>query len=239
MKHHHLRKTVITWFHPQLLLSSVVLAPCCADWLSGAIADLCFVSQVWCTWVWSTWWTATTFSLPTTPPRSTSTYTALPSTSCCGPSSCCRSTSLSSLAFGQVRIPFLLLVFFVCIPFGGGVFFVPSMCRCYCEDIYILLSSLAPGQVPIQLFLLVFTVSSVCRYCCESDVSKCEVRVTWDLLFVLALQKVNCFVAEGFDSVFLFSCVLLFLTLIMFVGRLSFGWFRAIRPNQYRVSSPF
>ena len=71
------------------------------------------------------------------------------------------------------------------------VFFVLSMCRCYCEDIqiYILLSSLAPGQVPIQLFLLVFIVSRVCRYCCESDVSKCEVRVTWDLCLYLPCKK--------------------------------------------------
>jgi hypothetical protein len=43
-------------------------------------------------------------------------------------------------------------------------------------------------------------------------------------------------VAEGFDRVFLFSGIMLFLTLVMFIGRLFFGWFKYIKPNKYRVS---
>ncbi|XP_076441822.1 osmosensitive cation channel TMEM63C-like isoform X2 [Babylonia areolata] len=62
--------------------------------------------------------------------------------------------------------------------------------------------------------------------------------VTFVLWSVIMLQiSVTFFTglrAEGLDSVFLFSCVCLFITLIMFVGRLSFGWFKHIRPNRYR-----
>ena len=97
-------------------------------------------------------------------------------------------TFFTGLRAGTYSI-FVVGVFCMYSFWGGGVFFVPSMCRCYCEDIYILLSSLAPGQVPIQLFLLVFIVSSVCRYCCESDVSKCEVRVTWDFCLYLPCKR--------------------------------------------------
>ncbi|KAK6998840.1 CSC1-like protein 2 isoform X2 [Biomphalaria glabrata] len=40
--------------------------------------------------------------------------------------------------------------------------------------------------------------------------------------------------AEGFDPVFIFSCVALFITLIIFVGRISFGWFKHLRRPRYR-----
>ncbi|CAG5118580.1 unnamed protein product [Candidula unifasciata] len=40
--------------------------------------------------------------------------------------------------------------------------------------------------------------------------------------------------SEGFDPVFIFSSVALFITLLIFVGRISFGWFKHIRPPRYR-----
>ncbi|GFN99160.1 transmembrane 63c (tmem63c), mRNA protein [Plakobranchus ocellatus] len=40
--------------------------------------------------------------------------------------------------------------------------------------------------------------------------------------------------AEGFSPMFIFSCVALFLTLLIFVGRISFGWFRHLKPSKYR-----
>ncbi|XP_076464518.1 osmosensitive cation channel TMEM63C-like isoform X2 [Babylonia areolata] len=61
--------------------------------------------------------------------------------------------------------------------------------------------------------------------------------VTFVLWAVIMLQiNITFFTGlrtEGLDSVFLFSCVCLFLTLIIFVGRLSFGWFKHLRPHPY------
>ncbi|XP_035824906.1 CSC1-like protein 2 isoform X3 [Aplysia californica] len=39
---------------------------------------------------------------------------------------------------------------------------------------------------------------------------------------------------EGFQPVFIFSCVALFITLLIFVGRISFGWFKHLKPSKYR-----
>ncbi|GFS19648.1 CSC1-like protein 2 [Elysia marginata] len=44
---------------------------------------------------------------------------------------------------------------------------------------------------------------------------------------------------EGFSSVFIFSCVALFITLLIFVGRISFGWFRHLKPAKYRTFDAF
>ncbi|KAL8588770.1 hypothetical protein ACOMHN_035266 [Nucella lapillus] len=61
--------------------------------------------------------------------------------------------------------------------------------------------------------------------------------VTFVLWAVIMLQiNITFFTGlrtEGLDPVFLFSCVCLFLTLIIFVGRLSFGWFKHFRPHPY------
>lgn len=62
--------------------------------------------------------------------------------------------------------------------------------------------------------------------------------VNFVLWAVIMLQIIITFFAglraEGLDVVFLFSCVCLFLTLIMYVGRLSFGWFRHVGSSRYR-----
>lgn len=44
---------------------------------------------------------------------------------------------------------------------------------------------------------------------------------------------------EGFNTVFIFSCVALFMTLMIFVGRISFGWFRHLKPPKYRTFDAF
>ncbi|KAK3802083.1 hypothetical protein RRG08_049973 [Elysia crispata] len=44
---------------------------------------------------------------------------------------------------------------------------------------------------------------------------------------------------EGFSPVFIFSCVALFITLMIFVGRISFGWFRHLKPAKYRTFDAF
>ncbi|XP_025105358.1 CSC1-like protein 2 isoform X4 [Pomacea canaliculata] len=63
--------------------------------------------------------------------------------------------------------------------------------------------------------------------------------VTFVLWSVIMLQiSVTFFTglrAEGMDPVFIFSSVALFISIIIFVGRLSFGWFRHLRPSRYRV----
>ncbi|XP_059161039.1 CSC1-like protein 2 isoform X3 [Physella acuta] len=62
--------------------------------------------------------------------------------------------------------------------------------------------------------------------------------VTFVLWAVILLQVNVVFFtglrAEGFDPVFIFSAVALFITLIIFVGRVSFGWFKYLRPARYR-----
>nr|KAG5698090.1 hypothetical protein BaRGS_031780 [Batillaria attramentaria] len=65
--------------------------------------------------------------------------------------------------------------------------------------------------------------------------------VTFVLWSVIMLQIIITFFtglrAEGMDRVFLFSCVCLFFTLIIFVGRIGFGWFKHIGASRYRYSA--
>ncbi|RUS84971.1 hypothetical protein EGW08_007282 [Elysia chlorotica] len=39
---------------------------------------------------------------------------------------------------------------------------------------------------------------------------------------------------EGFSPVFIFSCVALFITLMIYAGRISFGWLRHLKPAKYK-----
>ena len=53
---------------------------------------------------------------------------------------------------------------------------------------------------------------------------------------IYAFFSISCVVTEGFQPVFIFSCIALFITLLIFVGRISFGWFKHFKPTKYRVS---